>query len=109
MYGTNLYNELIEFRAQRADNAYKVSYWSGAIQQVQLTLEFLFEVINERDEPLVLAFELAKCFFRLREYRQLVRQEKINVLLEMDIYKQFKQAQEHEESMCALIRSQRTI
>lgn len=49
-------------------------------------MEFLFEVINERDEPLVFAFEAAKFFLRLREYRSLVKHERINVLIDMEIY-----------------------
>lgn len=49
-------------------------------------MEFLFEVINERDEPLVFAFELTKFFLRLREYRNLVKYERINVLIDMEQY-----------------------
>ena len=53
---------------------------------MQLFIEFYFEVINERDEPLVFAFELAKFFLRMREYRSLVRHERINVLIDMETY-----------------------
>ena len=49
-------------------------------------MEFLFEVINERDEPLVFAFEAVKFVLRLREYRALVRHERINVLIDMELY-----------------------
>lgn len=32
MYGTSLYTELSEFRALRANNSFKVGYWSGALE-----------------------------------------------------------------------------
>ena len=86
MYGTSLYSELNEYRHYRANNRHKVSYSSGAVSQVQLFMEFLFEVINERDEPLVFAFEAVKFVLRLREYRALVRHERINVLIDMELY-----------------------
>ncbi len=72
---------------------------------MQLFIEFYFEVINERDEPLVFAFELVKFLLRMREYRSLVRHERINVLIDMEMYSQYKVAQEHEERLCNLIRS----
>ena len=109
MYGTSLYSELNEYRNYRANNTHKVPYSSGALSQVQLFAEFLFEVINERDEPLVFAFEAAKFILRLREYRSLVRHERINVLIDMEVYTQFKMAQEHEERVCSLIRSQKQV
>ena len=86
MYGTSLYSELNEYRHYRANNTHKVAYSSGALSQVQLFLEFLFEVINERDEPLVFAFEVAKAVLRLREYRSLVKHERINTLIDMECY-----------------------
>lgn len=55
-------------------------------------MEFLFEVINERNEPLVFAFEAVKSVMRLREYRALVKHERINVLVDMEIYAQYKVA-----------------
>lgn len=55
-------------------------------------MEFLFEVINERDEPLVFAFETVKFALRLREYRALVKYEHINVLIDMETYTSFKVA-----------------
>jgi len=72
-------------------------------------MEFLFEVINERGEPLVFAFEVVKAGLRLREYRSLVRHERINTLIDMEMYTQLKLAQEHEDKLCSLIRSQKTV
>ena len=109
MYGTSLYSELNEYRQYRAQNTHKVAYSSGALSQVQLFMEFWFEVINERDEPLVFAFEILKAILRLREYRALVRHERINTLIDMEHYTQLKLAQEHEDKMCSLIRSQKMV
>ena len=107
MYGTSVYSELSEFREMRADKSLKVSYWSGALSEVELFFEFIFEVINERVTPLVLAFEVAKIVFRLREYRQLVQREGVNVLINAEQYKQLKAVREREDSICKLIRSQK--
>ena len=66
-------------------------------------------MINERGEPLVLAFEILKAILRLREYRALVKHERINTLIDMEHYTQLKLAQEHEDKMCSLIRSQKQV
>ena len=86
MYGTSLYSELNEYRQYRMQNTHKVAYSSGAVSQMQLFLEFWFEVINERGEPLVFAFEILKAILRLREYRALVKHERINTLIDMEHY-----------------------
>ena len=96
MYGTSLYSELVDLREQSKNNKFKVAYFSGAISQIQLFIEFFFEVINERDEPVVFVMELAKAFLRLKEYRSLVKYEKINVLVDLDLYKQYKESQAYE-------------
>jgi hypothetical protein len=57
---------------------------------VQLFAEFFFEIINERDEPLVLVFESLKAFLRLREYRRLVSEERIHTYVEFETYKNIK-------------------
>lgn len=109
MYGTSLYSELSEFRNQNADNSQKVAYYSGALSQIQLFMEFLFEVLHERGEPLVFAFEAVKSVLKLREYRRLVKYERVNVFIDMEQYKLLKQAQEYEEGMCKLIRTQKQV
>lgn len=109
MYGTSLYSELSEFRDQNSNNSYKVAYYSGALSQIQLFMEFLFEVLHERGEPLVFAFEAVKSILKLREYRRLVKYERVNVFIDMEQYKLLKQAQEYEDGMCKLIRSQKQV
>lgn len=46
---------------------------------------------------------------RLREYRGLVRLEEINVLIDLDAYKLYKQSEAYERGLIKLIRSSRTI
>lgn len=36
--------------------------------KIELFLEFLFEMIGERNEPLVLGIEVIRSVFKLREY-----------------------------------------
>ena len=50
-------------------------------------MEFLFEVLHERGEPLVFAFEVVKGLLKLREYRRLVKYERVNVFIDMEQYK----------------------
>ena len=87
MYGTSLYSELADLREQCRQKKNKVTYLSGALTQIQLFVEFFFEVINERDEPIVLVIELAKCIMKMREYVALVHNESINVYVEVDLYR----------------------
>lgn len=54
-------------------------------------------------------FELAKAIMRLREYRGLVKLEEINVLIDLDAYKLYKQSEAYERGLIKLIRSSRTI
>ena len=72
-------------------------------------MEFLFEVLHERGEPLVFTFEAVKSILKLREYRRLVKYERVNVFIDMEQYKLLKQAQEYEDGMCKLIRSQKQV
>ena len=53
--------------------------------------------------------ELSKAFLKLKEYRALVKYEEINVMIELDLYKQYKESQAYEQGLIKLIRSSRTI
>ena len=46
---------------------------------------------------------------RLREYRGLVKLEEINVLIDLDAYKLYKQSEAYERGLIKLIRSSRII
>ena len=86
IYLLNVYQELTALKQQYKDNKYEVFYFSKALQNIQLFIEFFFEVLNERDEPLILVIEGVKALLRFREYRLLVKQERINTYIEMEAY-----------------------
>jgi hypothetical protein len=87
----------------------KVKYLSGIISQLQIFAEFFFDILNERDEPLVFVFEAVKALLRLKEYRDLVKNEKIKTYFDFEVYKNLKETQAFEESLCKMIRSSKTI
>jgi len=55
--------------------------------QIQIFVEFLFEMLGEKSEPLILGIELIKCAMKLNEYTKLVKNEKIKTYLELDDYR----------------------
>ena len=72
IYLLNVYQELSSLRQQYKENKYEVFYFSKALSNIQLFVEFFFEVLNERTEPLILVIEGVKALLRFREYRLLV-------------------------------------
>ena len=50
-------------------------------------MEFLFEVLSERNEPLILGIELIKSIVKLKEYMQIVKKDKMNTFLDLDDYR----------------------
>ena len=61
-------------------------YFSKALTNIQLFIEFFFEILNEKAEPLIATIELAKALLKFREYRLLVGSERFNTYLEMESY-----------------------
>jgi hypothetical protein len=45
-----------------------VFYFSKGLSNIQLFVEFLFEILHEKDEPLIAMIELVKAGLKLREY-----------------------------------------
>lgn len=68
MYGISLMGELNELRRQYRNNKFKVFYFSKSLANIQLFIEFLFEILHEKDEPLIALIELIKAGLKLREY-----------------------------------------
>lgn len=62
-------------------------------------------MLNERAEPLVLGFEGLKALLRLKEYSELVSNDKIKTYIDFDTYKNLKEAQDYEASLCKMTRS----
>mmetsp|Transcript_3626 Transcript_3626/g.3577 ORF Transcript_3626/g.3577 Transcript_3626/m.3577 type:complete len:123 (-) Transcript_3626:150-518(-) len=93
MYGLNLYSEINQLRQQHQDNKYKVFYFSKAINSFELFVEFFYEILNEKHEPLIAVVEFVKAYVKLREYYALVNDEKINSYIPLETYKDFKRLQ----------------
>lgn len=68
MYGLSLMGELNELRRQYKNNKFKVFYFSKGLNNIQLFVEFLFEILHEKNEPLISVIELFKAVLKLREY-----------------------------------------
>ena len=68
MYGISLMGELNELRRQYRNNKFKVFYFSKSLANIQLFIEFLFEILHEKGEPLIAIIELVKAGLKLREY-----------------------------------------
>ena len=47
MYGVSLMGELNELRRQYRNNKFKVFYFSKGVSNIQLFIEFLFEILHE--------------------------------------------------------------
>ena len=68
MYGYSIITELIDLRKQYKNNKFKVFYFSKGLNNIQLFVEFLFEILHEKDEPLIALIEAVKAGLKLREY-----------------------------------------
>lgn len=89
MYGISLIGELNELRRQYKNNKFKVFYFSKGLANVQLFIEFLFEILHEKNEPLISLFELIKAALKLREFHQLLTKERgIHTYLELESYRE---------------------
>ena len=74
-------------------------YFSKGLSNIQLFVEFLFEILHERGEPVVALIELVKAGLRLREYFQLITREKgISSYLDLDSYRELTIMQEIKEN-----------
>ena len=46
----------------------KVKFYSQSLINIQFFIEFLFEIIREKDEPIVAVIELVKAALKIKEY-----------------------------------------
>ena len=60
--------ELNDLRKQYKNNKLKVFYLSKGLNNIQLFVEFLFEILHEKDEPIVSVVEFMKAMLKLKEY-----------------------------------------
>ena len=110
MYGISLMGELNELRRQYRNNKFKVFYFSKSLANIQLFIEFLFEILHEKDEPLIALIELVKAGLKLREYHQLLTKEKgIHSYLELESYRELTLLNEIKQNHIQLMRSKRRV
>ena len=110
MYGVSLMGELNELRRQYKNNKFKVFYFSKGLANIQLFIEFLFEILHEKDEPLIALIELVKAGLKLREYHQLLTKEKgIHSYLELESYRELTLLNEIKQNHIQLMRQKRRV
>lgn len=109
MYGVSLLNELNELKRQYRNNKFKVFYFSKGLNNLQLFIEFLFEILHEKDEPLIAVVELIKAGLKLREYYQLVHREKLQSYIELESYRELTLFKGIKETHIQLMRTKRRI
>jgi hypothetical protein len=98
MYGLSLMGELNELRRQYRNNKFKVFYFSKGLNNIQLFIEFLFEILHEKNEPLISVIELFKACLKLREYYQLIKKENVHSYLELESYRELTLLKEIKEN-----------
>ena len=102
--------ELNELRRQYKNNKFKVFYFSKGLSNIQLFVEFLFEILHEKDEPLIAMIELLKAGLKLREYYQLIKKEKgVQSYLELESYRELTLLKEIKQNHIQHMRSKRHI
>jgi hypothetical protein len=109
IYGFNLYNEFKNLRQQYKENKYEVFYFSKALTNCELFVEFFFEILNERSEPLIALIELVKAYLKFKEYYTLVHKENINAYIAPESYKELKRLKEIKDSQFTLARTKKAL
>ena len=102
-------NELNELRRQYRNNKYKVFYFSKGLNNIQLFVEFLFEILHEKDEPLMACIEVVKAGLKLRELWQLVSKEKVNSYIELESYRELTIMKDIYQTQIKLMRTKRRV
>jgi hypothetical protein len=72
-------------------------------------VEFFFEIMNERTEPLIAVVEFVKMILKFREYRLLVGSERINAYIDMEAYQEMKRLKEIKDAHFTLVRSRKRL
>jgi len=86
-----------------------VFYFSKAVSNCELFVEFFFEIMNERTEPLIAVVEFVKMILKFREYRLLVGSERINAYIDMEAYQEMKRLKEIKDAHFTLVRSRKRL
>ena len=73
-------------------------------------IEFLFEILHEKGEPLIVLVELVKAGLRLKEYYQLITREKgIHSYLDLDSYRELTLFKEIKKNHVQLMHTKRRV
>lgn len=91
------------------DNRYEVFYFSKMMTNCQLFVEFFFEMMHERAEPLLVVIEAAKVLLKLREYRLLVGKERLHAYIDVESYQELKRLKEIKDDHFKLVRSKKLM
>jgi hypothetical protein len=84
-----------------------VFHFSKGISHLELLIEFFWEFLHERADPLVVFLEAVKCLCKFKEYSELVHKENINTYLELEPFKEMMRLKEIRENNIYLIRSKK--
>lgn len=84
-------------------------YYSKSLTNAQQFVEFFFEIMHEKPEPLIAVIEFAKCILRLREYALLVGSERVNAYIDADQYQEMKRLKEIRDQHFTLVRSKKRL
>jgi hypothetical protein len=96
-------------RQQYYDNKYEVFYFSKGITHLELFIEFFFEIMNEKSDPLIVVIEFIKFILRFKEYKSLIFKENINAYIELEAYKELKRLKEIKDNHFYLVRSKKKL
>jgi hypothetical protein len=94
MYFVSMMTEISQLKSKYKMNRYPVFYFSQAASTCQLFVEFIFQLMNEHCEPLMVLIEIAKAGLRFKEYAALVKKEGIKLYIEQSEYKEHKEISE---------------
>ena len=96
-------------RQHYLNNKYDVFYFSKGLSNIEYFIEFFFEILNEKVEPVILFLEGIKVLLRLREYMQLLKSEHVNSYIDIDAYQEMKKLKEIKENHFFLVRSKKRL
>ena len=97
-------------REQASKLKNQVIYYSKSMANIEVMLEvFFLNMMQEKAEPLIACLELIKALMKLKEYRQLIKKEKIRTYLEHDTYTDYRRERDEKTLNIKLERSGKSI
>jgi len=109
LYAFSLFGELNELSRQYRNNKFKVFYFSKGVNNIELFVEFIFEILHEKAEPLIFGFEGLKAVLKLLEYHKLTKMEKLHSYIPLESYREMMLLQEIRENHIKHMRQKRLV